>query len=193
MEKTNKYLNMIDPSRWKGRQVKFKPGNKAAAAENLTEMENQRRLEGLIKTWETARRKYRGEKVVTHEEKKRREHRKRTKLRETVALEARELQEIARKNAQVGMERLNKIIADPGSKDSDAIQAIALTLDRAYGKANQVNLNANLDANGKPNEVSQSELDQRIAAALKRIEAITGRTAEAPAKQEQPADIRKLN
>lgn len=193
MEKTNKYLNMIDTSRWKGRQVKFKPGNKAAAADNLTEHESQRRLEGLVRAWETKRRMSNGEKVVTTDEKKKREHRKRVRLRETVALEARELQEIARKNAQAGMERLNKIIEDPASKDSDAIQAIALTFDRAYGKANQVNVNATIDANGKPNEVSQSELDQRIAAALKRIEAITGRTAEAAPKPEQPADIRKLN
>src|SRR5690349_19090172 len=83
--------------------------------------------------------------------------RERVKLRETVAREQREIQEIARKNAQAAMERLADIV-EHSHNETAAIAAAQVILDRGYGKANQTNINATIDANGKATDVSNKEL-----------------------------------
>lgn len=129
--------------------------------------------------------------MKTYHQKKDERVRKRIRLKETVAKEAREIQDIARTRAVAAMNRLAKIIDDPASKDSDAIAAIAVTLDRAYGKASQTHINANIDANGKDSEISDQELKTRIEKAIKRVNELTGGTAKAPESKEQPTDIRE--
>jgi hypothetical protein len=114
-------------------------------------------------------------------------------LRETVAKEAREIQDMARKFASAAMNRAFSVLADPTAADTAVLQAADLILNRAYGKPNQTNTNLNVDANGKISEVSGAELNKRIAEALKRVEDITGRERQAPARKKQPADLRKLD
>lgn len=171
----------------------FVKGNKLCSKANLTPEQHQKRMEALMRGWQTSARKRRGERVVTAETKKRTRIRKRIRLRETVAKEAREIQEIARQRAVSAMNRLAEIIDNPASKDSDAIAAIAVTLDRAYGKATQTNVNANLDANGQNKDISATELNQRIEKALKRVAELTGGKPEAPPSKDRPADLRKRN
>ena len=128
---------------------------------------------------------------MTHEQKKRRTARRRLKLRETVALEARDVMNRSRKLASMALKMYEDIIADPTERTADRIAAGQVILDRAYGKANQTNTNITVDANGKPTEVSGKELNERIAATLKRIEELTGGTSEERPRKERPADIRQ--
>ncbi len=173
--------------------TKFVPGNQLSIPENLTEHANALRLKALVEGWETARRKRDGEKVVTAREKELKYRRKRLKLKETVAKEAAEIMDIARTHAAAAMERLAGIITNPHSQDSAAIQAISVILDRAYGKASQTNVNTNVNLDGKPAELSAKQLDARVAAALKRIENITGAAVPEAPRPAGSADVRKLN
>lgn len=115
----------------------------------------------------------------------------RVRLRETVAKEARDIQDMARRHATAAMERMAHIVNNPASPENAQIAAAAVILDRAYGRPNQTNTNLNIDANGKPTEVGSTELDRRIAEALRAVEALTGRARKAPKGKEQPADVRE--
>ncbi len=171
----------------------FVPGNRLSTAENLTEHANSLKLKALVAGWETARRKLNGEKVVTAREIEQKQRRKRLKLKETVAKEALEIMEIARQKASAAMERLGQIVENPDSQDSAAIQAASVILDRAYGKANQTNVNTNVNIDGKPADLTAKQLDARVASALKRVEAITGGAVPEVPRPAGPTDVRKLN
>jgi len=158
----------------------------------------------LAKTWKTLSEKFTNGEMIpaayTKYSKRKSRYMKRKprvhpriKLRITVAREAREIQDLARTHADQAMKRMAEIINDPNSPDNIAVAAAEVIFNRAYGKPNQTNTNLNVDANGKPTEVSGSELDKRIAEALRRVEAIAGRAPKAVAGKKQPADIRKLD
>jgi len=168
----------------------FKEGNKLALATNMSPESDARRKNGLVAAWKKkVQMRAKGRKrYLTDKDKKFRS--KRIRLRITVAKEAREIQDIARQSASAAMERLATIVNDPQSLDNVAIAAAAVILDRAYGKPNQTNTNVNVDANGKTTEVSASELNTRIEAALRRVDEITGRGKQKGKGKEQPADLR---
>ncbi len=169
----------------------FKDGNTYAARANMSPESDQRRMQGLFKAWGNKVRRQRGEDFVTAREESAGGRRLRRRLRESVAKEIREIQEIGRRHAESAMRRLAEIVENPESQDTAAIAAAQVLLDRTYGKASQTNINANLDANGKPTDVTSKELDTRIAKALKRVEDITGGATQAAKSQERPADLRK--
>ena len=116
-----------------------------------------------------------------------------TKYKLTAAREHREIQELARRGTEAAMRRLIDIVMSPAATDANAIQAARELFERGYGKSVQTNVNAHIDANGKPSEVTASELDTRIATVLRRVEEIAGGTPEPVASEERPADLRKLN
>lgn len=128
---------------------------------------------------------YRGDKVVTQATIKR----KRARLREHVQAEHREIQAIARTHAVSAMNKLAEIVETSDHAQS-VIAAAQVIFDRAYGKANQTNITANIDANGKPQDVTSTELDARIAETLRRVEGLTGRAAEAEAGEGESANVR---
>lgn len=169
----------------------FEKGNKYAAAEKMSPESHKRRMRGLFKAWGVRARINRGERVVTASTVKKIKKRARVRLKETVAKEVRDIQNLARKFALAGIEEAAKIAGSSSSKDSDKLAAINLLLDRAFGKATQTSINAVLDANGKPSEVTGKELDERIAEALKRVEDLTGRAPKAPKGQKRPDNIRE--
>ena len=138
-------------------------------------------MQGLFKAWGTQR----GPKIDTFDKKLK----KRRRLRESVAKEAAEIQLTARKRALAAMDRLQDIIENPTSKDSDAIAAANVVLDRAYGRAQQTNINANI-GDGKEKSLTSAELNERIEKTLRRAQELTSRTAEAGKSEERPADIR---
>lgn len=164
----------------------FKKGNSYAAKENMSPDAHARRMAGLMKTWENQKRQRKGETFVT----RRSQTRKRAKLRETIAMELHEVQEMARKNAKRAMERLAEI-SDTSDNESMAIAASSVILDRAYGKSSQTNINANVNADGKPSEIDGKELAKRIDNAIKRVETIAGGAPKAGKSKERPADIRQ--
>lgn len=149
-------------------------------------------MAAMYKGWKMTARKADGEKIVTKYQKEKKENRQRVRLKETVAKEAREIQEMARMAADKAMECLVGMIDDPDTRSSDKISAINILLDRAYGKATQTNVNTNIDA-GKEADVSEAELNRRIKAALTRVEAITGGAGEAQQSEERPVDVRELD
>lgn len=191
------YVHAITPARIFLRHSGLYPkGYQGTRAENYTPEQNARRFAGLIKVWkikdrDRKRRKEGGEAYMKAEAKRIRKPR--IVLRTTIAREAREIQDLARKHADQAMTRMAEIINDPNSPDNIAVAAAEVIFNRAYGKPNQLNTNLNVDANGKPKDVSGSELDQRIKEALNRVEDITRRAPKAPAGKKQPADLRKLD
>jgi hypothetical protein len=170
----------------------FYKGNDYALAEKLTEESNNKRLKALLKAWKTNARKAAGEKFVTDRKKRLKAKRQRVRLKMTVAREQREIQEIARKGADAVMKRMFEI-ATESMNETAAIAAGNVLLERAYGKANQTNINATIDANGKATDVSQKELDTRVAKVVERIEALTGGAAKAATSKDGSADVRKLD
>lgn len=152
-----------------------------AAKENMSEESHKRRMEGLMRGWGTSERIRKGAKIMTFDKAKR----ARARLTENVRAEARDIQNLARTHAARAMERIVELIEN-SEKGSDIIAAVGLLLDRAYGKASQTTVNANLDANGKPTEVTPKELDERIAEALRSIERLTAGEGQQEASQEEP-------
>lgn len=167
----------------------FPKGHKFSTKENTPAESYSRKMSAMYRGWETRVRKASGEKIVSIEQKRKKEERVRVKLRETIVTEAREIQEMARMAANRAMRVLESIIDNEDSRTSDKLTAINILLDRAYGKAAQTNVNTNIDANSKEADVSATELDRRIKAALNRVEAITGGAGEAPASEERPVDL----
>ncbi len=164
----------------------FAPGNRLVCKENLSPDSHERRMKGLYKTWAVNDLRHRGEKTAMPVRQKTRE---RSRLRENLQAEARDIQNLARTLATEAIEAMGEIVRD-SEKGSDRIAAAALILERAYGKANQTTINANIDANGRPTEVTSKELDTRIAETLKRVENLTGREAETEPSEERPVDLR---
>lgn len=120
--------------------------------------------------------------------------RKRIMMKEKVAiaLEAHELQSLARKNATLAMNTLIEISQNKRAPEATRIAASAVILDRGYGKASQTSITANV-TDGKAKDINSAELDTRISRALKRVEDLTKRTPEAGTSEKRPADLRKLN
>jgi hypothetical protein len=138
------------------------------------------RRETPVSDWRVSRYRAKGMKKPKHP---------RVRLREKVAREHREIQEQARQYARAGIDIAAQIMGDPTQPASARLQAIEIIASRAYGRPNQTNTNLNVDANGKPREVSSTELDRRIEEALGAVEAITGRANQKAKGKEQPADL----
>lgn len=120
--------------------------------------------------------------------------RKRLKLKEkrAIALEAHELQRIARQNATLAMDTLVEISGNPRAPEATRIAASSVILDRAYGKASQTSITANV-SNGKTADLDANELDTRISRALKRVEDLTTRAPKAGTSQKRPVNLREYN
>lgn len=120
--------------------------------------------------------------------------RKRVQLKEkkVIALEAHELQQIARENATLAMRTLVEISKNPRAPEATRIAASQVILDRAYGKASQTSITASVTS-GKTKDLNSTELDKRISSALKRVEDLTNRAPKAATSKERPAHLRKLN
>jgi hypothetical protein len=168
----------------------FREGNQEAIQDNMTPDAHTRRMKALFSGWGTNVKKRQGEITVTRNQIRKTAKRKRIRLHMTVAKEAREIQDTARRHAAAAMKRMAEI-AETSFNETAAIAAASVIFERAYGKASQTNINATVDANGKATDVSGKELDTRIAQALKRVEQLTGGKTKAPASKEQPADLRQ--
>lgn len=168
----------------------FRKGNRCALAKTMDPESHKKRMAALYRGWATRARKQAGEKLVGKNETRLKEKRKRIRMRTTIAKEAREIQDAARTHASAVIEKLADIVENSINEPA-IIAASQVLLDRAYGKASQTHINANV--NGKNNDITQAELDARIGQALKRVEELTGGKEEAPKSQERPADIRKFD
>lgn len=118
--------------------------------------------------------------------------RTRLKLKKAIALEAHELQQIARENATMAMQTLAEISGNKRAPEATRIAASAVILDRAYGKASQTSITASVTS-GKADEVTGEQLSKRIDSALKRVADITDRTPKKAASKNGSVDLRKYN
>lgn len=120
--------------------------------------------------------------------------RNRLKLAEKkrVALEAHELQLLARENADKAMKTLIEISGNKRAPEATRIAASTAILDRGYGKASQTSITANV-TNGKARDITSDELDKRVNHALRRVEELTDRASEKGKSEKRPADLRKYN
>lgn len=108
------------------------------------------------------------------------------------AMTIRELQEACRREVDDILDELRRILKNPDSADSAKLQAAQMMLDRAYGKATQTNVTAQV-TDGKPSEIDDAELNTRIRTALKRVERVASGEAKPSLSEDGPADLRKLN
>lgn len=114
------------------------------------------------------------------------------KLRKAVALEAHELQQMARENATLAMQTLSEIARNKRAPEPSRIAASAVILDRAYGKASQTSITASV-TNGKESDIDGVELDKRIKQALRRVEDLTNRAPKKRTRPDRPANIREYH
>jgi hypothetical protein len=126
-------------------------------------------------------------------DKEKRAGRKRAKLKEEKAKELADIQLEARRHTADILKEMVDIATSEIAMDTAKIAAAHFVYDRAYGKAAQTNINANVNSNGKPSEITGSALAKRIEAALKRVEELTGRGATPPTGEERPADLCQHN
>lgn len=120
--------------------------------------------------------------------------RKRLKLeiRQAIALEAHELQQLARENAKVAMDTLIEITKNKRAPEATRIAASQALLDRGYGKSSQISMTANI-SHGKTSDITTDELDNRVKQTLQRVEELTNRTRKERARPQGSVDLRKLN
>src|SRR5258708_3362959 len=167
----------------------FSPGNELSKACNLSDASNYKRIKGLMRGWAATARKRRGERIMTAAAKKKVERRQRVRLIENIQTEARDIQNQARGMATEAMEVMANLMRH-SPKGSDRVAAASIILERAYAKATQTNVNAKLNADGKPTEVTSKELDTRITEAVQRVESITGGAPEAEGGEGEAAHLR---
>lgn len=125
-------------------------------------------------------------------EKKLKRKRIELQVQKAKALEAHELQQMARESATSVMDTLIEIAANKRAPEATRIAAANSVLDRAYGKASQTSITASV-TNGKATEIDSTELDKRIGNALKRVEELTNRKAKAGSGKKRPANLREYN
>lgn len=122
----------------------------------------------------------------------------RARIRQAIATGA-EIQAEARRYAVDALKALQEIVRSPISADVARISAAQTLLDRGYGRPTQTNVNATVNTDGKPQEITDQELNRRIEESLRAVEDIT-RAAGTPKRkrekiqsEDRPADIRKLH
>lgn len=117
----------------------------------------------------------------------------RDEQRKKIAIEAKDIQTLARKFAIDAMETLAGVMQNPEANDTCKITAANSVLDRAYGKPaiTNVNLNSNLDAS--PKELDSVSLDQRIEDTLAKLNNVVEQKSEETKGDKRPIDRRKYN
>ena len=104
-----------------------------------------------------------------------------------------EAQTKARQHVLEALDALVEIVNSAEANDTARIGAASLLIERAFGKAAQTNINANVNADGKAREIDSDELDRRIRETLAQVEGITKRKREKIISPQRPTDLRKLN
>jgi len=109
------------------------------------------------------------------------------------AATAPEVQEEARKAGVDAIKCLKEIVNSKMATDVAKISAAQTLLDRGYGRPTQTNVNATVNTDGKPSEVTESELSRRIAETITRVEGLTRRKRETLKSEDPAPDVRKLH
>lgn len=106
---------------------------------------------------------------------------------------SRETQERARCAARDALDTLWAIVRSPISADQAKIAAAGIIFDRAYGRATQVAVTANVSDNAAPKDLNRTSLEQRIKETLSRIDGVESGETEAGSGQDGPPHLREFH
>lgn len=166
---------------------------RALCKDDMTDEQIQVRRETVIDVLAARERAKKGELKLTARAKAKLEAREKNRLRMTVAKELREIQEKARQYAEVAMDTLAEISQDKDAPSVARISASAVILDRAYGKAMQATVTAQVVDDVATAKMTEKELDERIRDTLVRVEKLATGEAEAEQGENRPTDLRQYN
>jgi hypothetical protein len=110
-----------------------------------------------------------------------------------IVRDAREIKELAAKHAPSAIKVIADIMNNPKTLDAVRLAAANALVDRGYGKSTQTSVTATVNADGKPSEVDDKTLDERIKSALTRIERVAGRETKPPPREKRSINVRKLH
>lgn len=114
-------------------------------------------------------------------------------VRKKRCIEAREIQELARQNADDMMKVIMDIAKNDELQPSARLQAANIILDRAYGKAAVTTLNINADMNTNPRDLDDAGLSKRIAETIANIERLRDMEAKTIEGEARPLNLREYN
>jgi hypothetical protein len=116
-------------------------------------------------------------------------------LRKMIGLEYKEMQEIARQNADEAMQVYLDIMRDPDSAGSVKLAAADRIMERAFGKTAQMNLNVNATLDGNPMDLSDADLTREIKAIVGKVKTIEsgGSQTEEVESEVRPKNLREYN
>jgi hypothetical protein len=109
-----------------------------------------------------------------------------------MAKAATDIRSLARAHTETAIKTLAGIMREKKAPPAARVAAANSLLDRGWGKAVQP-VDATINSERSLNEISSSELDERIAAALSRVESLAGGAAGQDSGEEQSSDVRQLN
>lgn len=190
-------MNGIPKIKLKGRRSDHRPGNgffKPGWTKLITPEQNERRLMGLRKAWAHSSRKRAGEDIgMTIYQKKK-------KGKQAWLTEAKRHAEIQTRAQQysweLGIEELAKMIKDPETPKNVKLGCIEAMLNRAFGKATQINANVEVGTNATDRELSRVELERQIRATLEEVKQLKQLATEGESAgpgTKQLTDLRKFN
>ena len=104
-----------------------------------------------------------------------------------------EAQEHARLHILEAIDALAEIIKAEDSGATAKIGAASLLFERGLGKPTQTNINASVNTDGAPREITGDELEKRIRDTIARVEGISTRKREKIVSEELPAYLRKFH
>ena len=139
------------------------------------------------------RRSLNAEQVRRQEVAKNREIKMAILRKKGIALEARDIQDLARQFSVKAMERLVKILDDENASDSTILQAIGMIWDRGYGKPSVTINNLNTNADAKPSDLDARNLNKRIEETLSRVEKLANGAEEEGPSEKRPINLREYN
>ena len=116
-------------------------------------------------------------------------------LRKMIGLEYKEMQEIARQNAEDAMQVYLDIMRDPETAPSVKLAAADRVMERAFGKTAQMNLNINTSIDSNPMDLSDADLTREIKAIVGKVKTIEsgGSQTEEVEGEVRPKNLREYN
>ena len=103
-----------------------------------------------------------------------------------------DIRSLARTHTETALRTLTSIMTIEDAPPAARVAAANSLLDRGWGKAVQP-VDATINDERKLNDLSSTELDARIAAALRRVESLASGAAGQASSEERSSDVRQLN
>lgn len=110
-----------------------------------------------------------------------------------IAMSARELKELCATKARRAIKVLEAIMESDRAPDQARITAAQALIERAFGKATQMNVTAMVESDAKASEIDDKTLSTRIDETIARIERIAGGETKPPQREKRSINVRQLH